>query len=93
MIPQVGKSLRGKNSLSELDRKKEILRCYNRSGDLAIQFFQGQEKIFAAIYPPNSAGNSFPNVNITLNSNTTSISPPGILYTYPTFVCQLVRSV
>jgi hypothetical protein len=74
--------------LGEVERKKEVLKSYSKSADLAIAFFQGQEKLLSAAYPTNSIGNfPFPNVNVTLNNVSTSISSSGIS-TLP-FQCML----
>ena len=67
--------------MGEVERKKEILKSYSKSAELAIAFFQGQEKLLAAAYPSISIGNlPFPNINVTLNNNSTSLSSSSGIY-------------
>ncbi|CAG7716142.1 unnamed protein product [Allacma fusca] len=53
-LEKVGRSWRGSSSLTEVARKEEILRCYHKAADLAIAYFQNQEKYAANLASVNS---------------------------------------
>lgn len=44
-LEKVGRSWRATKNLSEAERKEEIIQKYLRAADLAVTYFQGQEKL------------------------------------------------